>query len=83
MTEWHTGIPPVVDIDEDNEYCYAICIWYDGWWLIDYLFKANYEEGCFESAPKGDEKPLKWKFGEDNPPFHTTLRWHRIIPYGD
>ena len=44
MTEWHTGIPPVVDIDEDNEYCYAICIWYDGWWLSDYLFKANYEE---------------------------------------
>ena len=44
-TPWHTGTPPVEEIDEDNQYCYALCFYYDGWWLSDYLFKANHEEG--------------------------------------
>lgn len=77
---WHTGTP-TEETNEDNEYCYALMIYYDGWYLSDYLFKANHKEGCFETSPGGDEKPIKFKFSEDNPPFHTAIRWQKITPY--
>lgn len=77
---WHTGTP-TKETNEDNEYCYAIMFYYDGWYLSDYLFKANHKEGCFETSPRGDEKPIKFKFSEDNPPFHTAIRWQKITPY--
>ncbi len=78
---WHTGTPTEEEIDEDNAYCYALCLWYDGWWLSDYLFKANFKEGCFESAPKGDEEPIRFKFEDDNPPFNSAMRWQKIESY--
>lgn len=81
MTGWQTGIPPFVEVDEENEYCYALCFYYDRWWLSDLLYKANYDEGCFESAQLFDGKPLKLEFQEDNPPWHNVLRWQRIIPH--
>ena len=74
MNEWKEGIPPKEDIDEDNEYCYALVIFYDKWWLSNYLFKANHEEGCFECILVNDEKKLKFPFG--------TVMWQRIETEG-
>ena len=72
---WHTGTPPVEEIDEDNQYCYALCFYYDGWWLSDYLFKANHEDGCFENSPNNGQQVCKFKFCE-------TIAWQKITPYG-
>lgn len=76
---WHTGIPPKEDLE--NEYCYALCLYYDGWNLSDYLFRPNFEEGCFETYPRdGDDKPIKFKF-ENNP--DSSLRWKKIETYNE
>lgn len=73
-SDWHTGTPTEECIDEDNEYCYALCFYYDGWWLSDYLFKANHKEGCFENSPNNGKKVCKFKFGDD-------IAWQMIEPY--
>lgn len=74
QSPWHTGTPPVVEVDEDNKYCYALCFYYDGWWLSDYLFKANHEEGCFENSPNNGQQVCKFKFCEN-------IAWQKIEPY--
>lgn len=71
---WHTGKPPIEEIDKDNQYCYALCFYYDGWWLSDYLFKANHEDGCFENSPNNGQQVCKFKFCE-------TIAWQKITPY--
>ena len=71
---WHTGTPPIEEIDEDNQYCYALCFFYDGWWLSDYLFRANHEKGCFETAPRDNEKVSEFKFSD-------CIYWQKIEPY--
>lgn len=71
---WHTGTPPFEEIDKDNQYCYALCFYYYGWWLSDYLFKANHEEGCFENSPNNGQQVCKFKFCE-------TIAWRKIEPY--
>ena len=68
---WHTGTPTEECIDEDNEYCFALMFFYDKWWLSDYLFKANFEEGCFETAPKDGLEVVKFRFDE-------KLMWQKI-----
>lgn len=73
-SDWHKGKPPVVEVDEDNKYCYALCFYYDGWWLSDYLFKANHEEGCFENSPNNGQQVCKFKFCEN-------IAWQKIEPY--
>lgn len=71
---WQTGTPTIEEIDKDNQYCYALCFYYDGWWLSDYLFKANHDEGCFENSPNNGQKVCKVKFNDD-------IAWQRIEPY--
>ena len=73
-SEWHTGVPAVEEVEEGNQYCYALCLWYDGWWLSDYLFRANHEEGCFETDPKDKAKYSKFKFSPE-------LAYRKITPY--
>ena len=58
------------DIDEDNEYCFAVCFEYDGPWLSDFLFKANMEKRCFESATSHDGTPIVRPFG--------TVQWQKV-----
>lgn len=71
---WHTGTPTIEEIDKNNQYCYALCFYYDGWWLSDYLFKANHEEGCFENSPNNGQQVCKFKFSDD-------IAWQKIEPY--
>lgn len=71
---WHTGTPTVAEVDENNKYCYALCFYYDGWWLSDYLFKVNHEEGCFENSPNNGQKVCKFKFCEN-------IAWQKIEPF--
>lgn len=79
MTEkWHTE-PPTEDdirgIDEENEYCFALCLFYDQWYLSNYLFKANIKEQCFETETDKGEV-IKFQFSCNYP-------WMRIEPYND
>jgi len=73
-SNWHTGKPPFEEIDKDNQYCYALCFYYDGWWLSDYLFKVNYEEDCFENSPNNGQQVCKFKFSDN-------IAWRKIEPY--
>jgi len=76
QSHWHKGAPTeedVKDIDEDNAYCFAICVFYDKWWLSDYLFKANIKEGCFEAETAHD--------GILKIPFSYNYPWQKIEPY--
>ena len=70
MDKWRTGTPPKGQTDD----MYALCLWYDGWWLSDYLFKANHKEGCFETVAliDGRQKVLK---------FSDLVAWQKITPY--
>lgn len=77
-SNWHTEPPTeedLKDIDEDNKYCFALCLYYDRWWLSDYLFKVNMEEKCFETATRDkDERPHRISFA-------TSVVWKKIEPY--
>ena len=72
---WRRGKPTeedIRDIDEYNEYCFAICMPYNTWLLSSYLFKANMEEGCFETETS-DNEILKVPF--------EKYPWYKIEPF--
>ena len=74
---WHTGTPTeevINSINKDEEYCFAISLWYDYWRLSDYLFRANMEDKCFESFPRGNEKVIRWHFSD-------CVAWQKIELY--